>query len=858
MSIFLGMHRFFWIFFLMPFLSLYGEHNAADLALRRIEQLHQSSEHALLQKAILNFLELHPLHSKGDSLKALLFREYMLEKSYGPALGLLQKIQDQHLLNELNIMKWEALYQTAQYETLYEELHLTIPYLPNEQKAAASFYFAESAFREALTLSHYVEGEEKAIELCLEALPFYEKVKEHALFGTHARLGMAEIYRMTGSHEKASSLYLSLSEEANEKEDLLFHAAIACTQFDPKKACPLFSKIARMQGKYKQEATYQWMQLLAAQHHFQELLEYESFFTQNLKNGHLPNFNFYCGMYCAKELQFEKALTYFEKALEGGLVYPYDKEALTQYARSALSLKREKELKDAYSLMVERYPTDAGEIAIAFAHFLKQQENLTDSLALFHAISLCPYPQKILQEAYREHLNLLVQAQEWKEALTQSKRYYELTDQKEVVAEQQIQIALKIGDRSQLVQLLEEGIKEKLFQQKNLHHKVTLLAHCYLEAGKPEKSLALLDQYRAQNQNNPEFLKLLTFSLVEAKAAPSTIIEVGEHLLELESEGPAIERIHLYLFNAYLAEAKEAAEPHELKEKAENHLFRASQFIPVSLQNRLWLVHRFEEKGGKESEITTLLTPLFQSADNSLKYPEEALIFIQALLSFGKESEATPLLKLMMHERERFQESTRARLQLLYASSLENQGEISEAYYLYETMLYELNGECLEKAQLSFCRIALSYPELKSDREKALALLKNLWVKKCVESEPLHLEAGIEYTVAMCADRESALEKKKLWDEMIHHFTHQEDIWSKDYHQTLLESSEKKQIHAAFVRYMRGRLLLEEGFANEKSLSYKEKSTCALQLFQSLTQEPGCPQYLKRRAQLEIREGQCR
>jgi hypothetical protein len=857
------MHRFFSLVSLLCFFTLTAQDQSASLALRRIEQLSGSGEHLLLQKSILQFLDNNPLHPKADYLKALLFKEYIYERSYGPALNIYEKIQNKNLASSLNLMKWEALYQTAQYEALYEELHSIIPFLPDNQKGAASFYFAESAFREALTLSHYVEGEKKAMELCQQALPFYISITSHPLYGTHAQLAMAEIYRMLGEHEKACSLYLSLSDNAHEKEDLLFHAAVACTQFDRKQACSLFSKIARMRGKYRKEATYQWMQLLASLHQFPELLEHEAHFLDELKEGHLPNFFFYCAMYCTKQELYSKGIPYFEKAFSHGLVYPYDREAILFFAKCALATEDSQRLHTAYSLMEERYPEEGGELSLAYAQFLKKTENFEQALELYQKISIKPFDQKILQEAYREHLNLLIQLERWEEAFAQSERYYPLSNQKECVAQQQIQIALKIanlkGERSHLQQLLEDGLAEKKFPLSSVGENVILLAHCYLDQGNPKASLELLQSHQQTLGTTPSFSTLLTFSLVEAKESYSRIIEAGENALLLGPQDPATARIHLYLFNAYLGEVKNHSEEEKrqkLTELAESHLLEAIPSVPVSLKNRLWLAHRLNRKGRKEKEVESLLSPLFHTPENALKYPEEALVYIHSLLTLEKSKEAIPILKQMMLKRDSLNESLRAQVQLLYATTLQDEGATETSYKIFQELIDNERGEIQGKAQLQRCLLAIQHPELETNQSIVMDSLKDLWTKKCAETEPLHLEAGIEYTLTLCKTQSDPSKRKEYWEELIHHFSQAEDIWSRDYHEALKTNPNKQNLHNTFIRYMRGKLLLEESLTVHSGSDAKNE--CALQLFQSLTQETGCPQYLKEKAKSEIKRTACR
>lgn len=302
--------RFFGLFLLLSsILWAQPEAKSEDelLFARRVIEFWRDHEQSLAKQQIESFLIEYPQSEFRDHFQAIL-GDIALEQSHMyHALALYQKIQNPEVRKQVRPKRWYALYQLKSYSELYQE---TAPLLTFLESPEECFYFAEAAFRSGLS----AEADEQQ-RLFQEALSVYDQIKSDEQFGGHASLAMAEIYRQLDQWDKAAELYLNIADKTKSQQ-MLFHAAMMLSEYEPDKACELFSQIARAGSKKAAEAASQWLQILANQKNWDVLVRERRTFLSTLSEADLPVYHFYLGMVRYEQSSWDEATTALRKALE--------------------------------------------------------------------------------------------------------------------------------------------------------------------------------------------------------------------------------------------------------------------------------------------------------------------------------------------------------------------------------------------------------------------------------------------------------------------------------------------------------------------------------------------------------------
>jgi hypothetical protein len=200
---------------------------AEELFIRRIADFWQGKEYPFAKSQIRAYMNAYPGGPFTNHFYAMLGDIAMHEKVYRDALEYYNRVNDPAVNAYVRSKRWQALYQLQLYSQLYQEI---APIPAQEIGEEGTFYLAEAAFREALTLSHFKEGKSQANSLLEEALPLYSSLAFSEAFGAHAKLAMAEIYRLLEKTETAADLYLEIAASQGNQEELLFQAAAPPSQ----------------------------------------------------------------------------------------------------------------------------------------------------------------------------------------------------------------------------------------------------------------------------------------------------------------------------------------------------------------------------------------------------------------------------------------------------------------------------------------------------------------------------------------------------------------------------------------------------------------------------------------------------
>ncbi|MFZ0564860.1 MAG: tetratricopeptide repeat protein [Chlamydiales bacterium] len=787
------------------------------LFVRRIVDFWRDKEYSFAKSHIQAYLQQEENSPFTDHFYAMLGDIAMHDKAYQEALKSYEKIENLALKKEAEVKRWHALYQMEHYMQLYQELASRAPYETEEQQ----FYFAEAAFREALTLFRYEEGKQQAKSLCQEALIFYASLSNSPSFASIAKLSMAEIYRLLDQPKEAAELYLELAKEGDD-EEILFHAAIMLAQCNVSEASHVFLKIVRQGKKRAKEAAFQWLKLLANEGEWEQIDHERNLLLTHLTEAHLPIAYFYLGMIAQEKEQFHQTLADLSKSIEGGLEKPHDKQAILALMISAKELARIDIAEKYFALFEERYPEELAEISFlrAMTYFAAGEKK--QALSFLEQITQTFVGEEIIEEASAKKIHLLVDFKNWQEAHTALLSFlesYPHSTRKMEMIRLAIELSLKqLGETkvyAQLIQDIDRAFAVNLFSEEEKEKKRELLVRSYLKLDKLEKAASILN-----TMDQPDPLLWVEYYIKEGSSSEK-IIEYGERALESHPE----DRLHLHLFNAYLAQNL-VNQDERFTQKAAEHLYHAIDSYSISLENRLWL-SRYFAKNDHEKAIP-LLETLLQTETNWKRFDEEAIV----LAKLYQEQQLWEKAESILEKTIALNLATQSKAKLTLADLYLEKGEKEKALPLYQKLEDSHDLSIAHWAQLHIARLRFA-----AMPQQSLEKLHDLKTRKTLINEPLYLEAAFDYAILKTTFFPPQERKEKLLEFLLQtkaEFTLQEDIWAKDYHATRELMPEKDLIYQAYMRYLDGWIYLIQSQLTRKKSEREEKKDQAYLLFSSL------------------------
>ncbi|MFN0065165.1 MAG: tetratricopeptide repeat protein [Chlamydiales bacterium] len=837
--------------------SLDSPENEA-LFIRRLLKLWKENEYDIAKNQAKIFLERFPHSAQRDYFYTMLGNAALIEQNFPEALAAFEMIVDKDMKEGVRLKRWQALYQLKHYSSLYQELSIALPYVSAGEKEEASFLFAESAFREALTLAQYAQGEEASDALVYEALPYYENLLSHKKLGHHAKLAIGEIYRFLGKYEEAAERYLEIAQTEPDNEEVLFHAAMMLSRFNEKEATETFRRITIKGGKHYKEAAYHWMQLLARQKSWKPLLLERDLFLSALPSNRLPIFHFYTGMVLYEENGFKEAILPLMTSLDQGLLYPHDKSALFALLICAKERKDLTLVENSFSSIQARYPEEIGEAALIRFLAYKSVQDREKAALLIDEVIAGRYTEAILERALREKVHLLVEDKQWQEAYAALQIYNAHFTPTEEIMRLAIDLSLSLVDKEKGYSTLAENIEKALdagfLSEDELPAQQILLAKAYIKLEKYADALPLLQKYERSEES--EVHSLLTLCNLKMGCCPEEIIRHGERALILNPFLPEKDRLHLHLFNAYLDLAKEKNDPQSTS-AAEEHLYQIIHTFPVSLENRLWLAHRFTKNEKNKERAIEIFEQLLDTPAQILRFPRESLMLASLYVEKEEHQRASALLEKLAANLDPAT-SFAEQVQLALACSYKCQGELFQSSLMFQKLEKAQESEVALKATLQLARLSYELLPQEAEQEKIEPILKklrDLWIKKCILTEPIHLEAAIDF-IDFQLPYLTKDELSALFQEIKDHFTLENDIWSKDYHETRGRLPEKDLVFEAYMRYIDARIYMlkaQKSLAERNANETEKNRGAARALFSTLSQgKYAVSKYLSEKAKEEM------
>lgn len=866
------------LFFATPLLSQ-EESDEEALFVRRIYSLWQDKEGTLAKKEIEEFKKKFPKSEFKDQVTAILGDIAFYDKRYEDAISYYEQIQDLKIVKSIEIKKWQAQHLLKRYQDLIVEI---TPFAI-EKSDEARFLYADSCFREGcLAASKDIK---KAKGLWSEAQGHFEKLLENPSFCENAKLATAEIYRLIGEPQMAAKYYLEIVDSLENKgikksEDILLHAAYALKDYDSAKATTIASHLSHFGLKRRKEAATLWFHLLIKEEKYEEIHFNETLFLQSLNASQKGLYHYVLGKHYSSKKEYDFALEHLEKSLGYPLNDKLESQVLVALMTASLHAKHYNTCANSYHLYKQKFEQEACnrcDIDVIYATALVESGKFDKAQDVLHN-AIIDHPD--CEQLYIEKAKFFALQKKYKEACEICQTIIDKWSENKQTYRLAIAIILdalrEVEDEvfcEKLTLDVERALGLSLLFTKEERQKTKLfLAKSYLKLKRPQKAIHILNNLLSDGYEQSEVHFLLAIAFFNEPLEKQKAIIHGEKALDCDDSSFERRKLHLYLFNAYLDLAKEGKDE-KYESYAANHLYAICDEMPVSLENRLWLFSYFIKKSESlidekiaEKAICVLEPLIIEDVDyQRFEFECIQLASLYETLSLYKEEKALLDKMKILSSQSGSWKFTEERA-LKEADFYSQTGQSEKAYALYQSLEESSNLKVAYESRLKLARLFFAHfpknPKMQQIAEAGSILRKLKELKTCknLKTEPLHMEAAIDYaefSSLLVIPEERNLKLLTLLLETKEEFLSGDDIWSKDYQQSLYEMPDKARLHTAYMRFLDAKIyqlqsLLARNEGNLIDSNTKEKAAFAL--FSSLRQgKYAVTRYIKDKAQLAMK-----
>ncbi|HSW86076.1 MAG TPA: tetratricopeptide repeat protein [Rhabdochlamydiaceae bacterium] len=845
----------------------YGKHLKGQeaLLLKRITEYWKDGDYSLAKSQILEFLSKYPESSAKDGILAMLGDLFFQENRYREAVSAYSQITNEELKNKVFFNQVQSLFELEEYQAVTK---LTSGFFKKEQNVEPEknlrlhLLHAESLFR--MLLASKEPAQQQSLARLAKA---HYKILEKTPYEDLASFPLAEIYRILKEYPKAADQYILLSKKHPDKEEeLLFQAASLQVKYNKSEAISTFAKICSLNGKKLQAASYDLMVLLFQENRFKELVSIQDQVLQSLSKEQTPLIYFFLGRSHFELKNYRDAAVAFEHFIQ-------TEEQKTTKLKTALlsTIICAESIQDLplfgrnLKLLMDSFPNDP-ECAKALAkhaqlsfvlHDLKQAEEdlrqIIDKFPEYGQKESMTYDLALLQfmdkkwDAARSSFLSFIEQFPSSSRKTSAERLA-LDASLEAIKEGNGDLASLKKDN--LIIDLKTILKQdpQQLDAEELRECHFLLIKTMMDQEKYAEAVPYLGDYITAYLNHPteaEAHLFIAACLLKQKLDLKEFSFHAERALELNPELQKQKNIHLQLFNAYLklAESENEGRKQSYFQQAAAHLYSVYSMDESSIkkENLLWLSNFYyqnakEDPTALSRAINTLETILNLSEQGNLSpsfftpetiYLETETMKLAELFSMqNKPQKRIALLESLTAQQQRhpeyewkFLRRSLFELAISYEAAYE-QGKALQAYdHLIQSAShatsYLSNAALLQRTRI--------YYSMLKDEEKnesnpnlieILNNLKDLQIKKKLYSEPIHLEAALDYADIRISLVDPQLKNERalfFFKRIKEDFTTQKDLLSKDYNAARDVFPEKAVIFESYMQYIDAEIQKIEG-----------------------------------------------
>lgn len=808
------------------------------LFIRRIVDFWRDGEWQLARMQIFEFFKDYPDSHYFENFQAMLGDIYFSEKNYSKAIEAYSVIKRPDLQKATRFHYADALYRREDYSRL---IALLAPVLDQEHPKInfLLFYYAESLLH--LSLDPFDKEGLNTAKQAYENLSYDFSQKN---------IRLAELCRLLQQYREAAYYYEKVWQK-DPQDAVLLDLALMQGQFDKMKARANYEILLQKEGPVASKAAKQLLQLLFSQEDFSSISYMRERFELLLQEQ--EDFHFLMGYSLFAQKRYREAIKDLKKYL-GLNLKAERKRAYLSVLASFYALKESTELKKELDHFLAEFPKDVLGAKALFFYALdrkrtgddaKMQEVLSriekdypdfsekDALA-FEQAALW-YRQDKIEQSFDAFENFLQVHQS--SSYQQAARHYLVNSSLQLV--ESLEKKVSQIELTRVFHKAQESLEiEGLFKREELIDYRFKMAQLLLKIKEYSKALEVLKRSIEESEDPKDLYRahlMMAMCYRESTQQYSQILFHLKQALSLE-KGPKV-NLHLNLFSVYAEMSKlEKQSAKQYAEKAASHLYLATEddFSKVSVENHLWLanyyferIHQHMKKNWKNRlENSGLMSEaersrrLFEQAiavrkkqealfsENNLEMEVE-LFRLSQLLHWMHEDKKQEMYLLSLYQMQgkepNWAWNLRARTMFCLAELYEKKGQAEHAKKLYRKIT---EGKTLVDSALRFqanvryARLvhASMSPRDTGDLKDINRRLREVSLRKNIATEPIHLEAALDY--AHFAAKGSEKKLLEHLQEMKKEFTMTADIVSKDYHEGRQIFQDKDQIYQAYMLYV--------------------------------------------------------
>ncbi len=860
--------------------------------LKRMKEYWKEGDFDTAKKQIRSYLEQNQASNLNEEMHLLLGDLYLKEGNFLSALDEYTQITKEELKEKVFYNKVLCFYETdnvgqlaAISKTFSSKDSLTL-----EQKNSVRYLCASSLFE------HYMNSQAKDPIVLEKSKELFESCAGTS-FENLSLYPLARLHEISGNKKLSASYYEAASQfHPDLTTAFLFQAAMLRSEEAPHLAISTFEQIFSVPSSQQSEALYNCLTLQYKTKQFKELASvYES-------NHHLLSEEH---EEIARELfgkslyhlgEFEKAIDPLLDTLNQSKVLASQRTAQLMLLECACKIQNvelyhkmfrnpsyplvnDENYPKAHLVYLgllksnERYPEfieeskvfadqnpnspDREQVLWDTSHFLYQSKNWKEADRLFAAF-IKDYPSsKSVSNALRLQLNCaLFEVQTGPESSASASRQVLIGKIREILPKENV---------------LTDAEKETFSFE--------LAKNLFLEE-KFEEALSAsqtLIEQTPQTRFMEEIETLQTLCYLSHPKYLSQFIDHAEKLLEKSPNFAEADKLRLHLFNAYVQKA-EGVPPQERElplHRAADHLYVLLEKNSSSLkaENILWLGEHYyglsqklqEDPLSPQNLKTCYLERSIHAFDALLPAEgssiegatELSLLRLSTLFSLSNQAEKKAIyLSRFLNTGESIQSPIQRELLRELAKTHETLGNPLKALDLYNTLIQNHPGSSVRAlAILDRSKLLSSYLPKDQQTEENLSYaqnlndLKDLEVQRSLLSEPLHLEAGLEYiSWKSSLGREDLAQKQKKIQLL--------NLFKENFASELLEESsdpslkDKEHILASYLKFADAEILRLEASLIETPDEAEAVKRSALSKLEELLLQTSLPEELKTRIEM--------
>jgi TolA-binding protein len=688
----------------------------------------------------------------------------------------------------------QCLYQLEWHATLADEceafLKRTEATSP-EDRLQASYLLAVALYHQCL---HPEKNEETRLALATRVKPYLESIGSSPLTEEIAG-AYAHLCCVLKDFKSASQAYLDLANRGSNPEAMRFQAALLQAKFDKSLSLATFAELAQGSGLHAKESIYNQLVLAFEQGSFEEIVREKEKWLEKVPSERLGSARLVMGKSLLSLKRYAEAAQEFSVFLNE--VKDAPKPAVLLLLEAAYHANDLGLLNDSIHRLqaIDPHAPEMSKALLAKAELLMKAGKTSDAAQELNNLltTFSSSPEKPF--ALFAQMNIALSKREWASCRVQAAAFLkEFPAHSLNVSTWKILIRASsfMEDKQQLTADLEALLATKdLLNLREQSEFQLLLGKTNFEMGLYEKTLEQL-----RDIENPDAALLQALCYRDGFQDIEAFCKFAEQALSLGATSLSPGQQRMALFNGYLTLGQLS--------KAAEHLRGAFEAkAEIRKENLLWLADFLYGEFEKKPE-TAQIAHQFLS-EMVLASPSESLLIKLAKLEqhLGKTAEAIGRLEKLEGREALFllgelmmEQGNLERAETLFSQAATGQGRLSAA-------------AALQNARLQIAR---------GQTAKAAILLKDLVLQKNLGSEPLHLEAGLDYIELQTKGEAEAKKRLQLFHKLKTDFTEQNDLLAKDYHLARTQLPEKNRLYEQYMLYVDAEIL----FSEQKELQAKE------------------------------------